>query len=153
RQALAARSGEHGASVHYVTAELDGGPVIAQARVPVHADDDEETLAARVLAREHPLLVETLRWIAAGRIVLDEHGVHVDQGAMTAPRQLASNNRFAGWPLNEARPPRQSERRPVRRRLSGCGAGAVRGQLRSLVPRQAGGYRDDAGAARRRYVE
>ncbi|MGN6513942.1 MAG: phosphoribosylglycinamide formyltransferase, partial [Lysobacteraceae bacterium] len=59
-QALAAGVAEHGASVHFVTPDLDGGPVIAQARVPVLAGDDAETLARRVLGREHPLLVATV---------------------------------------------------------------------------------------------
>ena len=54
-RALAAGDAEHGASVHWVTPELDAGPVVAQARVPVHAGDDVETLAARVLAQEHRL--------------------------------------------------------------------------------------------------
>jgi phosphoribosylglycinamide formyltransferase-1 len=94
QQALDAAAGEHGASIHFVTPDLDGGPVIAQARVPVHAGDDADTLAARVLEREHPLLVETVRWFAAGRIALAEDGVHVD-GAMRAPLQLAANQRFA----------------------------------------------------------
>jgi len=95
RQALEAGAPEHGASVHYVTAELDGGPVIAQARVPVLAGDDEHALAARVLTREHPLLVETVRWIATGRVHLHEHRVHVDGVPLRAPLQLGSNNRFA----------------------------------------------------------
>lgn len=95
RRALEAGAARHGASVHYVTAELDGGPVVAQARVPVLAADDEAALAARVLGREHPLLVETLRWIAAGRIRLHEHRVHIDGRPADAPLQLAANNRFA----------------------------------------------------------
>jgi phosphoribosylglycinamide formyltransferase 1 len=95
QSALDAGASEHGASVHYVTAELDGGPVIAQARVPVLPGDDADALAARVLAREHPLLLETLRWIAAGRIALHEHAVHVDGRRLPRPLQLASNNRFA----------------------------------------------------------
>jgi phosphoribosylglycinamide formyltransferase 1 len=93
--ALDAGATEHGASVHYVTAELDGGPVIAQARVPVLPGDDADALAARVLEREHPLLLETLRWIAAGRVALHEHVVHVDGRRLPRPLQLASNNRFA----------------------------------------------------------
>lgn len=94
QQALDAAAAEHGASVHFVTPDLDGGPVIAQARVPVHANDDADTLAARVLEREHPLLVETVRWLAAGRIALAEDVVHVD-GRPRAPLQLAANQRFA----------------------------------------------------------
>ena len=94
QQALDAAAAEHGASVHFVTADLDGGPVIAQARVPVLPGDDADALAARVLEREHPLLVETVRWLAAGRITLAEDGIHVD-GRPSAPLQLAANQRFA----------------------------------------------------------
>lgn len=94
-QALAARVPEHGASVHYVTADLDGGPVVAQVRVPVHDGDDAQALARRVLAREHPLLVETIRLIAAGRIMLAGEKVQLDGTALPAPLQLAANNRFA----------------------------------------------------------
>lgn len=68
RQCLAAGDAVHGASVHWVTAELDGGPVIAQARVPVRADDDEGTLEARVRSVEHPLLLTTVRALGEGRI-------------------------------------------------------------------------------------
>jgi len=95
QRALEAGVTEHGGSVHFVTAELDGGPVIAQARVPVLADDDAARLAARVLAREHPLLLETLRWIAAGRVRWQADGVHVDGRMATAPLQLAATDRFA----------------------------------------------------------
>lgn len=95
RQALQAGVAEHGASVHFVTAELDGGPVIAQARVPVSAGDDEAALAARVLAREHPLLVETLRLFADGRVALGEDGVHIDGQLRAAPLQLSCNDAFA----------------------------------------------------------
>jgi len=95
RQALAAGVAEHGASVHFVTPDLDGGPVIAQALVPVLAHDSAETLAQRVLAREHPLLVETLHWLATGRIALAEDAVHVDGMALATPLQLGANNRFA----------------------------------------------------------
>jgi phosphoribosylglycinamide formyltransferase 1 len=62
-RALAASVTEHGCSVHYVTAELDDGPVIAQARVPVLAGDTPETLAARVLVEEHKLYPAALRMV------------------------------------------------------------------------------------------
>ncbi|MDR6991459.1 phosphoribosylglycinamide formyltransferase [Luteimonas sp. 3794] len=95
QRALDAGATEHGASVHYVTAELDGGPVIAQARVPVLPGDDAAHLSARVLTHEHPLLLETLRWIAAGRVRLHEDGVHVDGRRADGPLQLAATRRFA----------------------------------------------------------
>ncbi len=59
-RALAARDKEHGCSVHWVTPELDGGAVIAQARIDVLADETEESLAARVLKEEHKLYAQTL---------------------------------------------------------------------------------------------
>jgi phosphoribosylglycinamide formyltransferase 1 len=63
-RALADGATEHGASVHIVTAELDGGPVVEQARVPVLPGDTPETLAARVLEVEHPLYVKALAKLA-----------------------------------------------------------------------------------------
>jgi len=95
QRAIEAGVAAHGCSVHYVTAELDGGPVIAQARVPVLTEDDAGTLAGRVLAREHPLLLETLRAIAAGRVRWHESGVHLDGLPLSAPLQLAATDRFA----------------------------------------------------------
>ena len=68
QRALDAGDAEHGASVHFVVPELDAGAVIAQAPVPVHADDTAASLAARVLQVEHPLLVQVLQWAAAGHI-------------------------------------------------------------------------------------
>jgi len=94
QQALAAGATEHGASVHFVTADLDGGPVIAQARVPVLAGDDEHSLAERVLAREHPLLLASLRLFADRDVMLREDSVHI-RGERAAPLQLSSNNAFA----------------------------------------------------------
>ena len=86
-RALADRIREHGASVHFVTGELDGGPVIAQARVPVLADDDEATLAARVLEREHVLLPQVVAWFAAGRLRLDGDRVCFDGRPIDQPLQ------------------------------------------------------------------
>ena len=90
-RALAAGVPEHGASVHFVTADLDGGPVIAQARVPVLDGDDADALAARVLDTEHPLLVASLQLLCAGRIVLRDEVVELDGKPLAAPLQLASN--------------------------------------------------------------
>lgn len=95
QQALDAGVTEHGASVHVVTADLDGGPVLSQARVPVLPGDTADSLAARVLTREHPLLLETLRWIADRRLVLTGSRVDVNGRPLTAPLQLAANQRFA----------------------------------------------------------
>jgi phosphoribosylglycinamide formyltransferase-1 len=58
----------HGASVHFVTPELDGGPVILQSQVPVNAGDTEASLAARVQATEHVIYPRVIEWIADGRL-------------------------------------------------------------------------------------
>ena len=65
---LQAGEARHGASVHFVTAELDGGPVVLQAQVPVLPGDSEAALAARVLVLEHRLYPQAIAWIAAGRL-------------------------------------------------------------------------------------
>ena len=77
-RAIAAGAEVHGATVHFVTGELDGGPIIAQARVPVLAQDDPDTLAARVLEREHVILPRTLLWFAQRRIKVDGDRVLLD---------------------------------------------------------------------------
>ena len=77
-RAIAAGVEIHGATVHFVTEELDGGPIIAQARVPVLTGDDPDTLAARVLEREHVILPRTLAWFAARRVSLDGDRVLID---------------------------------------------------------------------------
>jgi len=73
-RALAAGVREHGASVHFVTEELDGGPVVIQARVPVLSGDTEEELAARVLVQEHLIYPKAVSWFAEGRLRLGEDG-------------------------------------------------------------------------------
>ena len=85
RRAIAAGEREHGASVHFVTHELDGGPVVLQARVPVRDDDDEASLAARVLAAEHRIYPECLRWFATGRLQWRDGVVLLDGQPLTAP--------------------------------------------------------------------
>jgi len=68
RQALAAGVATHGATVHFVTAELDHGPVVAQAAVPVLPDDTEASLAQRVLEQEHIIYPRAVRWFVEGRL-------------------------------------------------------------------------------------
>jgi phosphoribosylglycinamide formyltransferase-1 len=67
-RALAAGDAEHGCTVHFVTAELDSGPIVAQARVPIRPGDDAEALAARVLAEEHKLYPKGLAMVARGEV-------------------------------------------------------------------------------------
>lgn len=74
----------HGATVHFVNEETDGGPIIAQAAIPVLADDTPQTLAERVLAQEHRLYPMALQWISEGRLRL-ENGRVLVSGAESPP--------------------------------------------------------------------
>jgi phosphoribosylglycinamide formyltransferase-1 len=85
RRVLAAGDTVHGASVHFVTSELDAGPVILQSRVPVRRGDSEAALAARVLASEHVIYPRALGWFAAGRLAWRDGGAWLDGAALTAP--------------------------------------------------------------------
>ena len=77
RQALAAGVKVHGATVHFVTAELDHGPIVEQAVVPVLPDDTEHDLADRVLAEEHVIYPRSVRWFIEGRLTIENGLVRV----------------------------------------------------------------------------
>ncbi|WP_343728992.1 phosphoribosylglycinamide formyltransferase [Duganella sp.] len=77
-QALAAGVREHGATVHFVTAELDHGPMVLQASVPVLPDDTVETLSARVLEQEHVIYPRAVRWFIEDRLTIAQGAVQVD---------------------------------------------------------------------------
>jgi phosphoribosylglycinamide formyltransferase 1 len=85
RRVLQAGDRMHGASIHFVTEELDGGPVILQARVPVLPGDDEERLARRVQAREHEVYPRVVGWISAGRLEWRAEGPWLDDRRLTQP--------------------------------------------------------------------
>ncbi len=85
RKALAAHDGVHGATVHFVTAELDGGPPVIQARVPVLPGDDETSLAARVQAMEHRIYPLAVNWYCAGRLRCGAGTVWLDGKALSGP--------------------------------------------------------------------
>jgi len=89
RRALEAGDAEHGASVHFVTAELDGGPVIAQARLAIEAGDDEERLAQRLLPLEHRLLPAVLGLLVSGRLQWDGQAPRFDGRPLAAPLRLS----------------------------------------------------------------
>jgi phosphoribosylglycinamide formyltransferase-1 len=74
---LAAGHAEHGASVHFVTAELDHGPVVAQARIPVLPGDTPDTLAQRLLAEEHQLYPYAIRLFIEGRLSIENNDVRI----------------------------------------------------------------------------
>lgn len=80
----------HGASVHYVTAELDGGPLIAQIELPVEPGDTPDSLAARLLPLEHRLLTTVVCWIAEGIVTYDQGQVLKDGQVLESPVRIAA---------------------------------------------------------------
>ncbi|MEM6986506.1 MAG: phosphoribosylglycinamide formyltransferase [Pseudomonadota bacterium] len=88
QRALDAGDAEAGCSVHFVTAELDGGPVIAQARVAIAPGDDADRLAAKVLQREHVIYPQVLAWCASGRVRLEDTVVQCDGMKLSAPLEV-----------------------------------------------------------------
>jgi phosphoribosylglycinamide formyltransferase-1 len=70
QRAIEAGEKEHGATVHFVTEELDGGPIVLQGRVPIQTDDHADELARRVLEMEHRIYPQTVKWFAEGRLRL-----------------------------------------------------------------------------------
>jgi phosphoribosylglycinamide formyltransferase-1 len=88
QQALDAGVLEHGATVHFVTAELDHGPVIAQARIPVHPGDTPDLLATRLLVEEHKLYPYAVRLFVEDRISIENGEVRIRQGAPAEPTSI-----------------------------------------------------------------
>lgn len=82
QRALDAGDQEHGASVHFVTEELDGGPVVLQAKVPVFDGDSAEDLAARVLDQEHRIYPLAVQWFVAQRLQMQDGKAYLDQQAL-----------------------------------------------------------------------
>jgi phosphoribosylglycinamide formyltransferase-1 len=78
RRALAAGVRIHGCTVHFVAPALDGGPIIVQAAVPVLPEDTEERLAARVLAEEHRIYPQAVRWFIEGKLKLEDGRVRIE---------------------------------------------------------------------------
>jgi len=95
RRVLEAGEREHGCSVHFVTEELDSGPIIAQAKVMVKPDDTETSLAARVREREHLLYPLVIRWFAEDWIKFDGNRVLFNGQPMHAPRVFEINEEIA----------------------------------------------------------
>ena len=87
QRALDAGDSEHGATVHFVTHELDGGPAILQVRVPVHSDESAQQLAQRVLTYEHQIYPQVIRWFAEGRLKLQDNCVIFDGNPLQQPLQ------------------------------------------------------------------
>lgn len=85
RRAIEAKDAEHGASVHFVTEELDGGPVVLQSKVPILPGDTEATLAARVQATEHIIYRRVVAMVADGRLTWDQGRIRLDGKLLDAP--------------------------------------------------------------------
>ena len=90
-RALAAGCKVHGATVHFVTPELDHGPIVIQSAVPVLPEDDAATLAARVLATEHVIYPQAVRWFAEGRLSINGGIVQVAPSSDSSDAQSATN--------------------------------------------------------------
>ena len=85
RRALEASDAEHGASVHFVTAELDAGPLVLQSKVRIEPGDTEGTLSARVQATEHIIYPRVIGWIADGRLRWRDGRVWLDDQPLNSP--------------------------------------------------------------------
>lgn len=96
RRAIEAGDSAHGASVHFLTGELDGGPVIAQRQIPIQPGDDPQRLAARLAPEEHRLVVATVELFSSHKVELVDDRVMVDGQALGAPFQLGENGTLYG---------------------------------------------------------
>ncbi|MDH5518352.1 MAG: phosphoribosylglycinamide formyltransferase [Gammaproteobacteria bacterium] len=85
QRALDAKHKRHGASVHFVSNELDGGPVIAQIEVTVKANDNAESLRLKVIKQEHIIYPQVVRWFAEHRLSLQDQVIYFDQQLMQQP--------------------------------------------------------------------
>jgi phosphoribosylglycinamide formyltransferase 1 len=90
RRALDAGDAEHGATVHFVTEELDEGPRIIQARVPVLGNDGEDSLSARVIAQEHRIYPLAVQWFCQGRLRGDNQRAWLDDKPLDEPVQFSA---------------------------------------------------------------
>ena len=88
QRAIDAGDREHGASIHFVTAELDGGPVLSQVVIPIRDDDDAGSLAARLGPREHELVVATVEFFTRHDVECGESGIRVDGRKLDQPLRL-----------------------------------------------------------------
>lgn len=88
QRALEAGDAEHGCSVHFVTEELDGGPLVVQAVIPVEPGDTAQSLAQRVHHQEHQIYPLAVRWFAEGRLRLGDQGALLDGSPLPASGHL-----------------------------------------------------------------
>lgn len=91
QRAIDAGDDRHGASIHFVTAELDGGPVISQVVIPILEDDDAAALAARLGPREHELIVATVEFLTRHRVECEDGSIKVDNHYIEKPYVLQAD--------------------------------------------------------------
>ena len=91
QRALDAGDSEHGASIHFVSEELDGGPVLSQLRIPVLGEDDKTSLAARLAPMEHKLLVATVEFFTHHEVECRDDLIYVDGTPLANPLLLEAN--------------------------------------------------------------
>jgi len=94
RRAIEAGDSEHGASIHFVTEELDGGPVISQVVVPIESDDDPGKLAERLSPMEHRLVVATVEFFAGHSVECNKGAILVDGENLSGPLQLQADGQL-----------------------------------------------------------
>jgi phosphoribosylglycinamide formyltransferase-1 len=94
RRAIEAGDSKHGASIHFVTEELDGGPLISQVVIPIQPDDSPDSLAARLSPMEHKLLVATVEFFAGHSVECLEGAVLVDGQELSRPLQLGADGQL-----------------------------------------------------------
>ena len=92
QRALDAGDSEHGASIHFVTGELDGGPVISQVRIPVLPGENKDRLAARLAPMEHRLVVATVKFITSHRVECKNTEVFVDESGLSRPLLMQADD-------------------------------------------------------------
>jgi phosphoribosylglycinamide formyltransferase 1 len=90
RRAIEAHDGEHGATVHFVTEQLDGGPPVIQARVPVSPGDTESSLSKRVMVQEHRIYPLAVRWFCEGRLRCEAGRAWLDGRPLSEPIQISA---------------------------------------------------------------
>ena len=92
RRVLAAGRTQHGVSIHFVTPELDGGPLLVQAVIPVQSGDTAESLQQKVHQQEHIIYPMAIGWIAEGRVQYENNKIFFDGKLLDKPQQLTANN-------------------------------------------------------------
>jgi phosphoribosylglycinamide formyltransferase-1 len=95
QRAIDAGDDIHGASIHFVTAELDGGPVISQVVIPIHPDDSADSLAARLGPKEHELVAATVEFFTRHAVECDGGSIKVDGKTVDKPYLLQSDGTLA----------------------------------------------------------